>query len=319
MGSTINISLKAGIQPREIREKLQNSINPELLINHYQCQSLNFWKNIKMTRGDADANLSDDGRTLQIFKEQDLNDIDDFKLLNQNKEIKYMTNDILNIDNLNENNIEYKNTKEDTKSINEYLIFYIDKLKNINKTFLEIDYKNNKINNDLIRNKWNGFIYTTDKYLYENNLQIFNSRYSKIKFELLVNNLNLINCDVLLLINNLTLSYQIWKLLLDTYYHLQNPKIVVIEVNNKCNILDNNEGSFIDIIKIGLNKKYTPVLFTHKYLMFIVNEYIHLFNVKISKNPYDYLYLYNNLYIENNILYTNEQRNMHVKQDLEEN
>ena len=51
-------------------------------LNHYCCQSLNFWKNIKCTRGDAD-NYKE--RHIEDFYNYDLNDIEDFDLIRQNE------------------------------------------------------------------------------------------------------------------------------------------------------------------------------------------------------------------------------------------
>ena len=51
-------------------------------LNHYCCQSLNFWKNIKCTRGDADNYRE---RKIEEFDSYDLNDVEDFDLIHQNK------------------------------------------------------------------------------------------------------------------------------------------------------------------------------------------------------------------------------------------
>jgi len=58
--------------------------NPHLMYNHYNCQSLQFWKEVKMTRGDSDNYRE---RTVESFKELDKNDVEDFELLEQNKNI----------------------------------------------------------------------------------------------------------------------------------------------------------------------------------------------------------------------------------------
>ena len=51
-------------------------------LNHYCCQSLNFWKTIKCTRGDAD-NYKE--RKIEDFYDYDLNEIEDLDLINQNE------------------------------------------------------------------------------------------------------------------------------------------------------------------------------------------------------------------------------------------
>jgi len=55
---------------------------PYFIMNHYSCQSLEFWKNIKCTRGDGDHYLV---RTMDHFKLYDVNDIEDYELWEQNK------------------------------------------------------------------------------------------------------------------------------------------------------------------------------------------------------------------------------------------
>ena len=52
-----------------------------LSFNHYNCQSLEFWNNIKCTRGDSDHYLS---RTQEDFHAYDVNDVEDLELYNQN-------------------------------------------------------------------------------------------------------------------------------------------------------------------------------------------------------------------------------------------
>jgi len=56
-----------------------------LLFNHYSCQSMKFWENIKCTRGDGDAYLQ---RDTARFHELDRNDVEDMRLWEQNKNIK---------------------------------------------------------------------------------------------------------------------------------------------------------------------------------------------------------------------------------------
>jgi hypothetical protein len=52
-----------------------------ITLNHYCCQSLEFWNNIKCTRGDADDYLV---RKPDDFKSYDMNEEDDVGLYNQN-------------------------------------------------------------------------------------------------------------------------------------------------------------------------------------------------------------------------------------------
>jgi len=53
-------------------------------LNHYSCQSKEFWKNIKCTRGDADNYRT---RTMDDFNALDFNEVEDLGLKEQNKSI----------------------------------------------------------------------------------------------------------------------------------------------------------------------------------------------------------------------------------------
>ena len=63
--------------------------NTPLLINHYAIQSKDFWQNVKMTRGDADYYYDKQGweRNMNLFKQLDINNIQDNRLNIQNKEL----------------------------------------------------------------------------------------------------------------------------------------------------------------------------------------------------------------------------------------
>ena len=50
-------------------------------MNHYSCQSLEFWETVKCTRGDGDNWRK---RTKEDFDTLDLNDVEDEGLLQQN-------------------------------------------------------------------------------------------------------------------------------------------------------------------------------------------------------------------------------------------
>ena len=55
---------------------------PYFLLNHYCCQSIEFWKNIKCTRGDGDNYIT---RLESDFSMFECNDIEDTELCEQNK------------------------------------------------------------------------------------------------------------------------------------------------------------------------------------------------------------------------------------------
>jgi hypothetical protein len=59
----------------------------DLLINHYAIQSLEYWKNIKMTRGDVNKYYDTQNwqRNFELFKEMDNNEIFDDRLKLQNQ------------------------------------------------------------------------------------------------------------------------------------------------------------------------------------------------------------------------------------------
>jgi len=52
-----------------------------LTMNHYCCQSVEFWNNVKCTRGDSDNYLV---RTHEQFKDYDINELEDLELYHQN-------------------------------------------------------------------------------------------------------------------------------------------------------------------------------------------------------------------------------------------
>jgi hypothetical protein len=54
------------------------------VLNHYSCQSLDFWKNVKCIRGDGDAYLQ---RNMAYFCDLDINEVEDLQLYEQNKNI----------------------------------------------------------------------------------------------------------------------------------------------------------------------------------------------------------------------------------------
>jgi hypothetical protein len=69
----------------------RNIDGQELLINHYQLQSREYWEKVKLRRGDLNYNF---GKSERSFKEFDIKDnapncnyVDDYRLLNQNKGI----------------------------------------------------------------------------------------------------------------------------------------------------------------------------------------------------------------------------------------
>jgi hypothetical protein len=62
-----------------------------ITLNHYCCQSLEFWNNVKCTRGDADDYLI---RSYDDFKSYDINEVEDLDLYNQNLSLYENDNEI---------------------------------------------------------------------------------------------------------------------------------------------------------------------------------------------------------------------------------
>ena len=62
---------------------------PYFILNHYNCQSLEFWKNVKCTRGDGDNYRV---ITEEDFKVLDINEITDMDLFEQNKGVCFQIN-----------------------------------------------------------------------------------------------------------------------------------------------------------------------------------------------------------------------------------
>jgi hypothetical protein len=80
---------KQDIIGKEIHLKYSDNNIPDLIINHYNLQSLDFYLNIKCTRGDINNWFDNQKleRNKSYFLSYDKNDIEDIRLYNQNKKI----------------------------------------------------------------------------------------------------------------------------------------------------------------------------------------------------------------------------------------
>lgn len=67
--------------------------SPTFLVNHYLVQSLNFWRTVKMIRGDADRWHSTSTRNMDYFRKYDVNEEDDFRLKHQTAKIQSLQPD----------------------------------------------------------------------------------------------------------------------------------------------------------------------------------------------------------------------------------
>jgi len=82
--SSLNVHHASFINIQDEKDKFIILEEPYLAMNHYSCQSQEFWEKIKMTRGDADNYLV---RTKDDFYRLDKNEIEDFRLAEQNKDL----------------------------------------------------------------------------------------------------------------------------------------------------------------------------------------------------------------------------------------
>jgi len=75
----------------EGKDKFLKLYREYITVNHYCCQSVEFWNNVKCTRGDADDYLV---RNYDDFKLYDINDVEDLELYNQNLSLYENNNEI---------------------------------------------------------------------------------------------------------------------------------------------------------------------------------------------------------------------------------
>jgi len=71
---------------RGLTRIIHYSMSAELVINHYNLQSLNFYMTVKATRGDVNNWLDHHGtkRSRHLFDQYDINDVEDVRLQEQN-------------------------------------------------------------------------------------------------------------------------------------------------------------------------------------------------------------------------------------------
>lgn len=80
--SSLNIHHATFVNEKYERGHFQLFSEPWLVLNHYKCQSKEFWDNIKCTRGDADNYQT---RKSSDFSLYDLNEVEDTRLFERNK------------------------------------------------------------------------------------------------------------------------------------------------------------------------------------------------------------------------------------------
>lgn len=79
--TSLNVHHADHADPEDKRLRFQIFSQDWWRLNHYSCQSRNFWKDVKCTRGDADNYRT---RTEDAFAELDHNDVEDTGLYAQN-------------------------------------------------------------------------------------------------------------------------------------------------------------------------------------------------------------------------------------------
>lgn len=84
--SSLNVHHASFIDEEDEKNRFLVLDEPYFALNHYSCQSQEFWKNVKMTRGDADNYLI---RTMDDFYRLDVNEIEDHRLAEQNKNLVF--------------------------------------------------------------------------------------------------------------------------------------------------------------------------------------------------------------------------------------
>jgi len=83
--SSLNVHHATFVNADDEKNRFVILDEPYFMLNHYSCQSKNYWIETKMTRGDSDNFYV---RTIEHFHELDVNEIEDTRLLEQNKKIE---------------------------------------------------------------------------------------------------------------------------------------------------------------------------------------------------------------------------------------
>lgn len=262
-----------------------NMEKPIFLINHYQIQSEEFWRNIKMTRGDADCHHSDTGRDMEMFKQLDLNECEDLTLLNQNANIipyklrSYSSGIIPYRLELPQNTFHSfcKNlpggSKYGTDGILETLLKQVYDVRKIPKTFFQSSTDHIQVL-PCIYSHFKGVIHEKFNLDISHHYSYFTKTNSKT---------DVLSCDFLEW-NNYSVST----------WHTQDPIIILV------NLPSNNLNSFLMGVDSFLIKKYTPIAFCKNVLIGIDSECV--MNLQFPKiigyKNTDFLPLYTNVYLE---------------------
>lgn len=267
----------------------ESDSNSELLLNHYRIQSVEFWQNVKMTRGDSDC--YNQTRDMEEFKRQDVNDVEDLRLAKQNVDISITLKVSNNYNCELPQNTFHKyvsslinGSKYGTDGVVSALL---EELTIPNKIFVQCftddfqclpcmykDYHGNVDNNFSM---FTGYHYMKVSKRDLSSIPDWGKNYMF-----------------------LSLNLSLWKRFGNSPYHYSDPKIVLV------NLESTGLSDFLDGVKSLIERRYIPVAFCKKVVIGVLSLYVHelkSFPYTVGYKETDYLYLYTNLYCENNNWY----------------
>jgi hypothetical protein len=73
----------SNVRGNTIHLHIDSIFHADLICNHYRVQSLEYWKEIQMKRGDVNCHESETWRDLDIFNRYNHNEVEDMRLSNQ--------------------------------------------------------------------------------------------------------------------------------------------------------------------------------------------------------------------------------------------
>lgn len=175
---------------------------PDLVINHYNIQSREFFFKVKATRGDVNnycdhVNIS---RNLEYFESRDINEIEDLRLFEQNKEIIMKdTSSIFDI-----NIIDLYGNKVNTEIVENYEQYLANKFIQETDIVLELGARYGSVSciiNSKLNNKNNQVVVEPDKRVWdalEKNRSNNDCHFNIVKGFISNKKLDLTNLDVCL-------------------------------------------------------------------------------------------------------------------------
>lgn len=278
-GPRINLSIL------DFAKQPEDPSNNELLVNHYKIQSVEFWQNVKMTRGDADCYLV---RDMELFKKWDINDIEDARLAVQNADITAPNLDINNTykGQLPENTYhKYCSnlTNGSRYGTDGILTELLNKINIDNKYFYQ--YSGDDLHCLPCMYKMYSGIVHSDFHL--------QTGYPYMRVQ--TDNINTLpKTDKNYAVLSCKLS--LWKSFSNSGYHTADPKIVLVSMETA------RLNDFLDCVRCLLSKRYTPVAVCNNTVIAVLSMDVKKlgdFPHSIGYTETDFLHLYTNLYYEN--------------------